>query len=101
LARVENLTFTNETGKGEVAQVLDGLTLLIPLAGIVDVEKEKERLNKEIDNLTGFINRLKAQLSNEAFVSKAPVNIVEEKKKSLSDSELSLQKINDILTLLG
>ncbi|MBE6446634.1 MAG: valine--tRNA ligase [Alphaproteobacteria bacterium] len=101
LARVENLTFTNETGKGEVAQVLDGLTLLIPLAGIVDVEKEKERLNKEIDNLTGFIARLKAQLSNEAFVSKAPVNIVEEKKKSLSDSELSLQKINDILTLLG
>ena len=98
---MENLTFTNETGKGEVAQVLDGLTLLIPLAGIVDVEKEKERLNKEIANLTGFIARLKAQLSNEAFVSKAPVNIVEEKKKSLSDSELSLQKINDILTLLG
>ena len=98
---MEELTFTDTTGSGEVAQVLDGLTLLIPLAGIIDVDKEKERLNKEIANLTGFIARLKGQLSNEAFVSKAPANIVEEKKKSLSDSERALQKTQDILKLLG
>ena len=101
LVRAENITFTGEVGAGEVAQVMDGMTFAIPLTGIIDVAKEKERLNKEITNLTEFIGRLKGQLSNEAFVSKAPVNIVEEKKKSLFDSETSLQKMQDILKLLG
>ena len=80
---------------------MDGLTLLIPLAGLIDVAKEKDRLNKEIANLTGFIARLKGQLSNESFVSKAPVNIVEEKKASLKQSEESLEKTQTILKMLG
>lgn len=100
LARVESITFASKTNEGEVAQVMDGLTLLIPLTGLIDIAKEKERLNKEIANLTGFITRLKGQLSNEAFVSKAPANIVEEKKASLKQSEESLEKVQNILKML-
>lgn len=100
LARVENISFVDKAESGEVAQVMDNLTLLIPLAGIIDVAKEKERLNKEVANLTGFITRLKGQLSNEAFTSKAPEAIVAEKRASLAQSEEALVKTQNILKML-
>lgn len=52
-------------------------TILLPLAGLLDVQKEIDRLNKEQTQLQGERDRLESQLSNEAFVAKAPAAVVE------------------------
>ena len=101
LAKVEDIQFVIETGAGEVAQVVDGMTLLIPLAGLIDVAKEKERVTKDLQNVQAFVERTKAQLSNEAFVSKAPEQVVADKRKALADSEQDIAKMQEILKLLG
>ena len=101
LAKVEDIQFVTETGAGEVAQVVDGMTLLIPLAGLIDVAKEKERVTKEMQNVQAFVERTKAQLANEAFVSKAPEQVVADKRKALADSEQDIAKMQEILKLLS
>ncbi len=101
LAKVEDIQFVTETGAGEVAQVVDGMTLLIPLAGLIDVTKEKDRVTKEMQNVQAFVERTKAQLANEAFVSKAPEQVVADKRKALADSEQDIAKMQEILKLLG
>lgn len=86
---------------GAITLVVDGMTVLIPLTGIVDIPKEKERLNKEIANLAGFADRLKGQLANKAFVDKAPAAVIEDKRNKLSETETALAKLKETLSKLG
>ena len=86
---------------GAITLVVDGITVLIPLTGIIDIPKEKERLNKEIANLAGFADRLKAQLANKAFVDKAPTAVIEDKRSKLTETETALTKLQDTLAKLG
>lgn len=95
MAKIENIEFVNEHVKGSVSTVYDGIIIMIPLDGLIDVAKEKERLNKEMDNLKGFIERSKAQLANEAFVSKAPEKVINERKKALTEAGENLTKLQE------
>ncbi len=58
----------------------------------IDVAVERERLNKELAKLSGELQRGTAQLSNEAFLAKAPANVVEGLKKRKSEVEVLLEK---------
>ena len=95
MAKIESIEFVNEHVKGSVSTVYDGMIIMIPLDGLIDVAKEKERLNKEMDNLKGFIERSKAQLANEAFVSKAPEKVINERKKALTEAGENLTKLQE------
>ena len=67
---------------------LRGMDVYVPLEGIIDIDKEKKRLKKEINELGGFIERTDKQLSRKDFLDKAPVEIVEktkQKKERLSN----------------
>ncbi len=67
---------------------LDGMDVYVTLEGIIDLDKEKDRLRKEINELEGFIKRTEKQLSSKDFLDKAPVEVVEktkEKKERLSN----------------
>ena len=99
MARVEDIAFTDEAQEGAVAVVFDGMTAFIPLAGLIDVAKEKERLNKELLNLKGFVERTNAQLANEGFTAKAPKSVIEGKIKARDEAEVSIAKIADALEL--
>ncbi len=102
LARIEKMDVAPaENLTGAITLVVDGITILIPLTGIIDIPKEKERLNKEIANLAGFAERLKTQLANKAFVDKAPVAVIEDKRTKLAETETALQKLQETLVKLG
>jgi valyl-tRNA synthetase len=64
---------------GASAQLLlrDGVELVVPLAGMVDLEKEKQRLQAELTQLDTQLNALDGRLANETFVAKAPPALVE------------------------
>ncbi len=60
--------------------VTDSATIFLPMADIVDTEKERARLEGEKKKLTGEIDRLEKKLSNDGFVAKAPAAVVEGEK---------------------
>ncbi|MCD4813358.1 valine--tRNA ligase [bacterium] len=86
LAKVETLQVdpTMEKPEFSAAAVTEGFELFVPLSGILDPEKEKIRLNKEIQNLDSLLVKLEAKLANSSFVERAPVQVVQgEREKQL------------------
>jgi len=76
--------------RGDVPQpafssVAGGYEVYLPLAGLVDVEKETARLEAEIASAEKEIARSQAKLSNEQFLSKAPAEIVEKERRILAE----------------
>ena len=83
LARVNNIEFNNNPPTS-LSQIVEGLELNIPLAGFVDIEAEKARLDKELNKLKGEVTRVEKNLSNERFVSNAPEAVVAAEQEKLA-----------------
>ena len=65
----------------------------LPLADLIDYEKEIERLNKEKARLEDELKRVNGKLSNEKFLSKAPESVVEEEKEKLQKYQSMMEKV--------
>ncbi|KEI35169.1 valyl-tRNA synthetase [Francisella sp. W12-1067] len=83
LAKVKDIEF-NDNPPTSLSQIVEGLELNIPLAGLVDIEAEKARLDKELDKLKSEVDRVQKKLSNERFVSNAPEIVVAAEKEKLA-----------------
>ena len=102
LARGETLEAVNEAvAKGAVQLVIDDQTIFLPLAGIIDVDKEKARLSKEQDKIVGEIDKIDKKLGNESFVARAPEEVVAEQKERRADFETQLSSIKEALARLA
>ncbi|NLC31323.1 MAG: hypothetical protein GX765_04715, partial [Candidatus Moranbacteria bacterium] len=97
---IEKLSVTEKGTKPTDAlyAVVEGIEIY--LISPIDKKKEKERLEKETENLRNYLKNLEARLSDKNFLNKAPANIVameKEKltkgKKSLSEMEKHLEKL--------
>ena len=75
----EELVISREIEAPELAMsaVLTGAELFLPLAGLINIEEEIARLEKELDKWTKEVKRVQGKLSNERFVSNAPDEVVE------------------------
>jgi valyl-tRNA synthetase len=70
-----------------------GGDLFIPLAGLIDIEKERRRLQSELDRIDQLLRATEGKLSNEKFVSRAPPEVVSNernKAESLRDQRARL-----------
>ena len=76
-----------------VQTVSENAVVYIPLAEMIDFEKELARLEGEKKNTLGEIERLEKKLSNEGFVAKAPAQVVEGEKAKLAKYRDTLEKI--------
>src|SRR5699024_10343905 len=65
--------------------VVTGAEIFLPLEGLIDIDKELERLEKELDKWTQEVDRVKKKLSNEGFVNKAPEALVESERQKERD----------------
>ncbi|RMI15307.1 MAG: valine--tRNA ligase [Calditrichaeota bacterium] len=95
LARTEAIrpvTDENEL-KGSAALVVDQAELFIPLAELIDVEAEKQRLEKEISRVTQQMAGLQKKLSNEDFLQKAPEAVVQNTREKLHNLTEKLNKL--------
>lgn len=70
-----------------------GVEILIPVAGVLDSEAERKRLNEEKINLEKYIKSVSAKCKNPQFVKKAPREIVQTEKEKLKTAEEKLQKV--------
>lgn len=76
-----------ETPDKSISLVASGYEIFLPLAGLVDADKEIARLNKEIESVDAEISFISAKLANNGFVSKAPAAVVEKEKAKLAAAE--------------
>lgn len=96
MARLNQLQINQSTNKpiNSVGFVESGVEVFIDLAGVVNLEKEKERVAKEIVQLKPYIAGLEKKLSNEEFVKNAPAAVVEKEKQKLQEAKEKLEKLS-------
>ena len=86
--------------KGAVATIVDGIEVLVPLAGLIDVEKERARLQQRIAELTRHLSQTEARLKDNQFTSKAPKEVVEQTMLRCGELGDTLKKFNQHLATL-
>lgn len=87
LAGAEEINFISspeEAGERAVTKVLSTGTVYIPMGELVDFEKEKARLEGELERVMGEIRRADGKLNNQGFVSKAPKKLVDDEREKLN-----------------
>lgn len=89
----------NERGIAEdaVSAVISKAVLYLPLAELVDLKKEQERLQKEADRLRKEVARVQGMLTNEKFMSKAPRQKIEEEKAKQKKYSEMLEQVRERL----
>ncbi|TPH18508.1 valine--tRNA ligase [Litorilituus lipolyticus] len=97
LAKLESIEVLseNEQGPASATAVIGDLSLLIPMAGLIDKEAELARLDKAIEKLTKEAAKVNGKLNNENFVGKAPAAVIEKEKAKLADAEIALKKMQE------
>ena len=69
----------------------------LPLEGLVDLQAEKARLQKEAEKLRGFISGHEKKLTNKSFVDRAPAEVVEEVRGTLAGLQKQLGSIEEAI----
>ncbi len=101
LARLEEKTLDAVVPKGALQFVHRGATVVLPLAGAVDLDAEKARLAKEMGKLSGYITGLNKKLGNEKFVANAPEEVVAGEREKLSTAETELARLQEAANRLA
>jgi valyl-tRNA synthetase len=93
---------SDEAPRDQVATaVLEGVTAVVPLAGLFDVEAERARLGKQIADAEAEAARIEAKLSNEQFRAKAPEKIIATEQERLAAVQARLDGLRASMRELG
>ncbi|MDR3627082.1 MAG: valine--tRNA ligase [Ignavibacteriaceae bacterium] len=103
LARVEEIIVSGdvEKPKASASTVLKNCEIYIPLTGLIDLDVERNRLQKEITRLEGALVGIDKKLSNEKFVNNAAPDVVEHERTKQKDWRTNLEKLKEILSSLS
>ncbi|MEI4232360.1 valine--tRNA ligase [Roseovarius sp. D22-M7] len=101
LARIEGLTQVDGFPKGCVTVTVEGGSFGLPLAGIIDVDEEKARLEKTLGKLEKELGGLRGRLNNPKFVESAPEDVVEDTRENLALREEEEKKLRAALQRLA
>jgi len=99
LAKVDNLVVGSdvEKPKASASAVVKDCDIYVPLEGLIDLDIERSRIEKEIVRIEGSLQGVTKKLSNESFVGRAPADVVEKEKAKKEDWEKTLEKLKVIL----
>jgi len=105
LAKVNPLTLGDTNGESPVwgdAMTLglilpQGIKVSIPFIGMVDLEAERKRLQKEIEQNQTEVARLQARLSDQAFLAKAPAAVIDKERDKLAIKQDKLERLKQQL----
>ncbi len=95
LARVSGLSFVpvGQHPKHAASAVVDGEEFFVPLEGVIDLEIERARIEREIERVTGLLRAVKAKLENPSFTNRAPQEVVEKEREKQASFERNLEKL--------
>ena len=86
--------------KHAAATVVDGIEVLIPLEGLIDPDKERQRVRQRVQELTKHLAQLDGRLKNQEFTRKAPKEVVDQARTKRQQVHETLKKFSDHLALL-
>ena len=97
LASLESITWLDDPADAPLcATALAGdLEILVPMAGLIDVDAELARLDREIDKIGIETKKLTGKLSNPKFADNAPAEVVAKERQRLEDFEGSLSQLQE------
>ncbi len=99
LGNVERFHTTEKPEKGFAFRV-GTIEFMVPMSENIDVEAEKDKLEKEIAYNEGFLNSVRKKLSNEKFMAGAPDQVVAAERKKEADALEKIAQIKEQLTAL-
>ncbi|MAC94141.1 MAG: valine--tRNA ligase [Flavobacteriales bacterium] len=91
LCNLDDIESTIAEVENSISFLVDGIEYFVPLAGQIDVEAEKEKIQADIDYQMGFLKSVEKKLANENFVSNAPEKVVEMERKKKADAEKNIE----------
>jgi valyl-tRNA synthetase len=83
------------------ALVVGDVEVFLPLAGLIDLDAERARLGKELEQAEADIGRRAAKLGNAGFVDKAPAHVVQREREGLSAAQATAERLRERLAQLG
>ena len=99
LANVSNINFVNAQPEGSTLLPVDTDEVFVVLNLVIDAAAEKEKMEKEISYLEGFMKSVDAKLSNEKFVANAKPELVEKERQKRADAETKIAVLKKSLGL--
>ena len=100
LANLTAIEPTTEKDPTAAAFIVKTTQYFVPLAGMIDTEAEKKKLEEELKYFEGFLRSVMAKLSNERFVQNAPEKVVANERAKQADAEAKIAAIKEQLTAL-
>ncbi len=87
--------------KSMIQVIAGGATVLLDLAGAVDLGKERARLGKEESAIAGEIRKIEQKLGNAQFIAKAKPEVIDEQRERLADQQAALTRVRAALARIG
>lgn len=95
LTRVSELVVTHEgqVPEGAASYIFEDIEIFIPLEGLIDVDKELAKLDKEQNKIEKQLKQSSGKLSNDKFLANAPADVIDKEKEKVSGLTATLDKI--------
>jgi len=102
LAGIDDLQIVDKLGarKGSARAVVGASEIAVPLEGLIDFEKERARLEKELIKLTNERDGLEKRLSNQDFISRAAADVVETTRARAGELADQVAKLRAVIGAL-
>ncbi|MBP6185327.1 MAG: valine--tRNA ligase [Saprospiraceae bacterium] len=101
MANLAALEQTLQEPEGCITLMADTEKLFVAYEAEINIAEEREKLEKELDYYRGFVRSISGKLSNERFVSGAPVDVVDKERQKLADSETKIKALEESLSRLN
>jgi valyl-tRNA synthetase len=103
LAKATSVTCGPDVKKpaGSITGANEHCEVYIPMEGLIDVQKEIERLNRELGKCEAEEGKFNVKLSNPKFMSSAPEEVIEKTRKRQAENRLKIEKLKKNIELLG
>ena len=102
LAKLSSISFAKNIvrPKNSALAVVSGFEIFLPLEGLIDIEKEKTRLLKDLALAKQEIEKSTSKLQNDNFINRAPSPEIEKIKTRLNEANIKLEKVSESLKFL-
>lgn len=101
LCNVEEISYVNEKVEQAFSFLVGTNEFYIPFGDTVDLEAEREKIQKELDYNKGFLISVTKKLSNERFVNNAPEQVVAAERKKQADAEAKIASLEEKLATMS
>ncbi|WP_333870142.1 valine--tRNA ligase [Desulforamulus putei] len=100
-AEVKVLAELQQKPDQSASAVTRGVEIFVPLKGLIDLDKEMARLNKELKAVQADLARVQGKLNNQGFLAKAPADVIEKERAKEQELTMKANALQDRLAMLS